>query len=86
MPMTDPMKRDEDAGRADLMAVYEKYGRTDAIARERGGEACANARRAELNRIDDVSSQCQLLDEPLPEWTEGTLFRLVHPKRDRSVS
>lgn len=75
MPMTDPMKRDEDAGRADLMAVYEKYGRTDEIARERGGVAYASARRAELNRIDDVYSQCQMLDQPLPEWTEETDFR-----------
>jgi len=86
MPTTDPMKRDEDAGRADLMAAYEKYGRTDAIARERGGEPYASARRAELNRIDDVYSQCQLLEQPLPEWTGGTIFRFAYPSRGRSVS
>jgi hypothetical protein len=86
MPMTDPTKRDEDAGRADLMAVYEKYGRTDAIARQRGGDTNATARLAELNRIDDVYSQCQMLDQDLPEWTEGSIFPLVFPKRGRAVN
>jgi hypothetical protein len=84
MPMTDPARRDEDAGNADLMAVYEKYGRTAAIAHERGGQAYVNARLAELNRIDDVYSQCQLLDQPLPEWTEGNIFGFAYPKRGRA--
>jgi hypothetical protein len=81
MPMTDPMKRDEDAGHADLLAVYQKYGRTDAIARQRGGEAFATARREEIERIDDVYSQCQLLEQTLPEWTGQTPFRLTYPRR-----
>ena len=86
MPMTDPTRRDEDAGRADLLAVYEKYGRTDAIARKLGGDANAEARLAEIHRIDDVYSQCQMLDMDLPEWTEGNIFPLVFPKRGRAVS
>jgi hypothetical protein len=86
MPMTDPARRDEEAGNADLMAVYEKYGRTAAIAHERGGAAYVNARLAELNRIDDVYSQCQLLDQPLPEGPALAIFRFAYPKRGRSVS
>ena len=84
MPMTDPMKRDEDAGWADLAAVYEKYGETEAIARERGGEAWANARLAEIQRIDNIWSQCRLLEEPLPKWMEFTYFRIASPKRSLS--
>lgn len=86
MPMTDPAKRDEDAGRADLMAVYEKYGRTDAIARKLGGDVNAEARLAEIHRIDDVYTQCQTLDWELPEWTGGNLFPLVFRKQGRAVS
>lgn len=74
MPTTDPMKRDAAAAKADLMAVYHTYGRTDEMAREFGGGAYASARRAELDRIADVFAQCQLLEQPLPEWLETPIL------------
>lgn len=81
MPTTDPMMRDDLAGAADLMDVYEKYGRTPEMARERGGEAFVRALCAELERIDDVYSQCKLLDQPVGEIAWETIFRIACPTR-----
>ena len=85
MPTTNPMQSDAAAAKADLMAVYQTYGRTDELAHDLGGEAYVSARRAELDRIADVFAQCQLLEQPLPDWMEAQVFRFAYPNRGRSV-